>query len=85
MRIVLLATTLLFASACDAPVNGDEDCAVVFDKCNSGCTPLCVSVAEGRRIDKGEQCDLGCDVVSGGSGDSAQECIAVEGECVWSE
>ena len=70
-----------FSLGCEDPKpQTNEDCVVYYDKCNSGCDPICGTVAEKEAVESGEVCDLGC-VDSG----SQAECVLVDDACQWSE
>lgn len=80
MRLFLLMLAL-GTTACG--VRSNDQCVVYRDKCNNGCAWVCGSEREERRTTRGGTCDLGC--FDSGDPPVDAECVAVAGECQWSE
>ena len=70
---------LLTIWACDTP-KSDADCIVYYDKCSSGCTPLCGTEKDEKNANRGGSCDLGC-IDSG----EISDCVLVGDSCQWAE
>jgi len=69
---------LLISFAC-AVLKSDEGCAVYYDKCEYGCEPLCGTITDRDRAQRGMSCDIGC------MDTGIPDCVLKDGVCQWAE
>ena len=79
--MLVLLSFFLFGCVDDSKPQTDEDCVVFFDKCESGCEPVCGTISQRDDVNSGDVCDLGC--MDSGLDDAS--CVVVDEACQWAE